>query len=147
MQQNRFLHFFFKKVNSVKEACPKCFTVHLLKFETLQTTWKNKTKNIKMLNLLVKNWKLFPLFHVICNISNFNMWTANHLAHASCTELTLQRPISFYYIKAFNLVTVFAGRAKVSLNRDCTVPIIRSTFKFATWKNVSLLSKSKPKTP
>ena len=48
-----------------------------------------------MLDLLVKNWKLkvwcslFHFFHVICKISNFNMWTAKHLAQASCTELTL----------------------------------------------------------
>ena len=75
----------FCKVNSVQEACAKCFAVHL------QTTWKN----IKMLDLLMINWKLrvwsslFHFFHVICKISNFNMWTAKHLAQASCTELTL----------------------------------------------------------
>ena len=28
-------------------------------------------------------------FHVVYEISNFNMWTAKHLAQASCTELTL----------------------------------------------------------
>ena len=28
-------------------------------------------------------------FHVTCKISNFDMWTAKHLAKASCTELTL----------------------------------------------------------
>ena len=31
------------KVNSVQEACAKCFAVHILKFEILQ---KNDTKNI-----------------------------------------------------------------------------------------------------
>ena len=41
------------KVNTVQEACAKCFAVHLLKFEILQTIRKNK--NLKMLNLLVKN--------------------------------------------------------------------------------------------
>ena len=82
----------FCKVSSVQEAYAKCFAVHLLKFEVLQTTWKNKVRNIKMLNLLVKNWKLrvwcylFHYFHVICKISNFNMWTAKHLAQASCIE-------------------------------------------------------------
>ena len=74
------------KVNSVQEACAECFAVHLSIFEILQTTRKNKTKNIKMLNLLVKNWKLrvwsefefwgwyslFHVFHVICKISNVN---------------------------------------------------------------------------
>ena len=59
------------KVNSVQEPCAKCFVVHILKFEISQTTWKNKTKNIKMLDLLIKNWKLrawcslFHFFHVI----------------------------------------------------------------------------------
>ena len=35
------------KVNSVQEACTKCFVVHTLKFEILQTTLKNKTKTSK----------------------------------------------------------------------------------------------------
>ena len=53
-----------------------------------------KSKNIKILDLLVKTWKrrvwcsLFYFFHVICKTSNFNMWTAKHLARAPCTELT-----------------------------------------------------------
>ena len=45
-----------------------------------------------MLNLLVKNWKVgvfVSFFHVICKISNFNTWTAKHLAQASWNELTL----------------------------------------------------------
>ena len=32
---------------------------------------------------------LFHFLHVICNISNFIMWTAKRLAQASCAELTL----------------------------------------------------------
>ena len=28
------------KVNSMQEACAKCFAVHILKFEILQITWK-----------------------------------------------------------------------------------------------------------
>ena len=31
------------KFNSAQEACTKYFVVHILKFEILQTTWKNKT--------------------------------------------------------------------------------------------------------
>ena len=48
-----------------------------------------------MLDLLVKNWKLrvwcslFHFFHVICKISNFNIWSAKNLVQASCPELTL----------------------------------------------------------
>ena len=91
LQLLRCLH----KVNSVQETCAKCIGVHILEFEILQTTWKNKTKNIKMLDLLMKNSKLrvwsslFQIFHVIWKIS-FNMWTAKHLEQASCTELTLK---------------------------------------------------------
>ena len=83
------------KVNSVQEAFVKCYVVHLLEFEILQTKWKNKTKNIKMLHLLVKNWilrvwySLFQFLNVICKISNFDMWFVKHLAQASCTKLTL----------------------------------------------------------
>ena len=83
------------KFNLVQEACSKCFGVHELKFEIWQTTWKNKTKNVKVLDLLMKNSKLkvwcslFHFFHVICKISNFYMWTAKHLPQASWTELTL----------------------------------------------------------
>ena len=102
------------KVNSVQEASAKCFVVHLLELEILQATWKHKTKNIKMLDLLGKNWKLrvwcsmFHFFYVIFKISNFNMWTAKHLAEASCTGLALiskwrsfwvknwQRPASYF---------------------------------------------------
>ena len=35
------------KVNSVQEACTKCFAVHILKFEILQIT-RNETKNIRL---------------------------------------------------------------------------------------------------
>ena len=35
------------KVNSVQEACAKCFSVHTLGFHILQITWKNEAKNIK----------------------------------------------------------------------------------------------------
>ena len=56
---------------------------------------KKQNKTVKILDLLMKKRKLrvwcylFHFFHVICKISNFNMWTAKHLAKASCTELTL----------------------------------------------------------
>ena len=31
-----------RKVNSVQEACAKCFAVHIFKFEILPTTWEKK---------------------------------------------------------------------------------------------------------
>ena len=43
------------KVNPVQEAFAKCFVVHLSEFKILQTKTKIKTKNIKMLNLLLKS--------------------------------------------------------------------------------------------
>ena len=66
------LHYF--KVNSVQEACAKCFAVHILKFEILQTKWRNKTSNSICEKLKNKSLMfLVSFFHVICKISNFNM--------------------------------------------------------------------------
>ena len=82
-----------------------------------------KKKPIKMLNLLMINWKLrvwcslFHFFHVICKISIFNMWTAKHLAQGSCTEFTLQK-IEHYICfphKKTTLKWYFSKFQKVSL--------------------------------
>ena len=103
------------KVNSVQEACIKCFAVHLLKYEILQITWKKwnnehqtpsfqfftnrsnvcfekkNTKHSSNTQTLFSILIFFVLFfYVVCKISNFNMWTAKHLMQAFCTELTLQ---------------------------------------------------------
>ena len=58
------------KVRSVQEPCVKCFVVNILKFAILKTTWQNKIKSIKMLDLLIKNSKL----RVLCLI--FYIWIA-----------------------------------------------------------------------
>ena len=69
------------KVNSVQEACAKCFAVHMLKFEILQFTWKKLNKEHQTLSFQVfidrfSILMLFVLFfYVVCKISNFNMWT------------------------------------------------------------------------
>ena len=42
-------------------------------------------KKLKSKSLL----SFVSFFHAICKISNFYMWSAKHLAQASCTELTL----------------------------------------------------------
>ena len=39
--------FTWFKVNSEQEACAKCFAVHIVKFEILETTWKTKQKTSK----------------------------------------------------------------------------------------------------
>ena len=92
------------KVNLVlQEACAKCFAVHILKFKILQITWKNETKNIRLLVFIFSSinlvFLLFVLFFdVVCKISNFDMWTAKHLAQASCTDLTLLKKFWFHPI-------------------------------------------------
>ena len=64
-----------------------------IKIWNLASHMKNKTKApIQKARSIDDKLKLrvWPsLFHVICKISNFNMWTAKHLAQASCPELTL----------------------------------------------------------
>ena len=63
------------KVNSVQEACAKCFAVHISKFEILQTTWKNKTKNIKMIETIVEKLKTKSLMFFVsffsCDLQDF----------------------------------------------------------------------------
>ena len=70
---------------------------------------------MKMLDLLMKNWKLlFHFFHVICKISNFNIWTAKHLTQASCTELTLLKLLSraFWQYPLINYLGNELGRGR-----------------------------------
>ena len=45
-----FLKVRFHKINLVQEACTEFFAVHLLEFEILQNSWKEKTKSIKKLD-------------------------------------------------------------------------------------------------
>ena len=99
------------KVNSGHEACANAFEVHMLKFEILQIRWRSKAKNIEMLDSLIKNWKLrvwCSLFHflLICMVSNFDMWTKKHLAHASCTEFHWRIQILYYL---YVLLLLLAG--------------------------------------
>ena len=77
------------KVISVQEAFVKGFAVHLSEFEISQTTWKNKTKNIKMLNILVENWKLsfirfmwFARFQILICEENYQPSMLNRASFA-----------------------------------------------------------------
>ena len=69
------------KVNSVQEACAKCFAVHIIKFEILQITDKEMIKERQTHSFQFFTNKssilmlLVLLFHVDCKISN-NIWTA-----------------------------------------------------------------------
>ena len=128
------------KVNSVQEACAKCFAAHLSKFEILQTKWKKNKKhqNAKSIGekLKTKVWcSLFHFFHVIYKILNSNMWTAKHLAQASCTELTLMQACFNVPISIFN----FQPNEKVENNKypinwpensDSTLEIFWHQFQF-----------------
>ena len=62
----------FFKVNSVQEACAKCFAVHILKFEILQITWKNKKKhqNSRFIDekLKTKSLMFFVSFFFSCDL-------------------------------------------------------------------------------
>ena len=63
-----------KSTQYIQEACAKYFAVHILKLKRLKT-----------------NSVMF--FVSFSKFSNFNMWTAKHLAQASCTELTLKMEV------------------------------------------------------
>ena len=70
--KQRYIEIWILKVNSVQEVCGKCFAVHVLKFEILQITWKNQTKNIRLLvfsfsSILLAFW---------CFLFCFFMWFA-----------------------------------------------------------------------
>ena len=82
------------KVNSVQEACAKCFLVLILNFEILQITWKRWNKEHRTLSFQFFSNRssilmFFVVFYVVCKVSYFNVWSVKHLAQASCTELTL----------------------------------------------------------
>ena len=64
---------------------------HTIRFEILQTKWKNKTNSIKMLDLLMKKLKTKSLIFIVSffYLIFHNMWTAKRLVKASCTEVTL----------------------------------------------------------
>ena len=95
LQTNHLAWFKTVKVNSVQEACAKCFVVHISKFEIMQIKWKNETKNIRLLvfSFLPINLGfgciLWVFFHMVCKISNFDMWTTKHLMQGCWTELAL----------------------------------------------------------
>ena len=94
------------KVNSVQKTCAKCFAVHILEFEILKITWKkwNKEHHTLSFQFFTNRFNILMFFvlffHVVWKISNFNLWTGKHLAHASCTELTLltrRNPSKYLY--------------------------------------------------
>ena len=60
---------------------------------------KNETKNIRLLNFqfFINRISILmfflSIFHVVCKISSFDMWTAKHLVQTFCIEVNL--PVNF----------------------------------------------------
>ena len=68
------------KVNSVQEACDKCFSVHILKFEILQITWKkwnkeHQTLSFQFLSLNLAFWCFCFVFS--CGLQDFKFQYVN----------------------------------------------------------------------
>ena len=63
------------KVNSVQEAWAKCFAVHLLKFEILQTTCKTKQKKHQNAKYICEKLKTKGLMFFVsffsCDLQDF----------------------------------------------------------------------------
>ena len=82
-----------------------------------------KSQNAKSIvdKLKTKGLMFFvSFFHVICKISNFNMWTAKRLAQASCTDLTLTTFFNFNSFifkigKIFGRKILFLGMKMASI--------------------------------
>jgi hypothetical protein len=96
-------YWYICKVNSVEEACGKCFAVHILKFEILQITWKkwNKEHQTLSFQFFIDKSSTFMgfvlFFHVVWKISNFDMWTLNPKGFGA----------SFLYWVDFNMQNIF----------------------------------------
>ena len=105
----------------------------IIKIEILQTTWKNKTKNIKILNLLMELKSkglmfIVSFFHVICKISNFNTYVNRKAFGTSFLYWVDFKAIFGYLAKKvimkrnsnsffFQAVTISVYLAKVVFNR------------------------------
>ena len=80
-------------------------------------------------------------FHVVCKISKFNMWTAKHLALASCTELTLKGQFNkisssflWYLLPLEALLVISYYTFWVEIHKNCwwTTHILSSQMKKAS---------------
>ena len=96
-----FVNLLCSKVESTqyKKVAAKCFAIHVSKFEILRTTWRNKTKSIKILDLLMKNWKL----KFWCSFLRFFMWFAK-FEISICEKQSIWRKLlvlSWLYTTAF----------------------------------------------
>ena len=108
------------KVDSVQEACPKCFTVHLSKFEILQITWKKWNKEHQNLSfqflwfskfkisicepqsiwgkLLVLSWLYKKLFMTCISLCTFNLTKlfAYLMHNGQWVQIPFELPFQFF---------------------------------------------------
>ena len=120
-------------------------------------TWKewNKVHQTHSFQFFINKSSILMFFvlflHVVCSISNLNMWTTKHLAQASCTELTLilknfaNSQTLFWIIRKFLLIVGrnnFANKIPIAsaaswTNQSHSHQINASNFYF--WKLMDLL--------
>ena len=72
------------------------------------------------------------LFHLICKISDFDMWTSKHLAQAPCTEFTLSEECLHFQI-AYVLV-IFMLKCLIN-QRVKSISIFVLRIKCPAWKS------------
>ena len=126
-----------------------------IKIWNLKITWKkwNKEHQTLSFQFLINKSSILMFFvlflHVVCEISNFNMWTTKHLAQGSCTELTLIDIPQYVNIWIILFLLRFVSRGlrnqqvKLILNRETHSTYLEfSCFKTGIifWKT-TLLSK------
>ena len=94
------------KVNSVQEACAKCFAVHISKFEILQTTWKKRNKkhqNARSIDekLKTKSLMFFVLFFS-WDLQDFKFWYVNRKAFSARFLYWVDITDMFYHVPDLN---------------------------------------------
>ena len=85
-----FLNYVVCKVNSVHEACVKCFEVHILKLEILQITWKKWNEKHQFLSFQFLTNRFSILVFLL---QYFKVWCVNCKAYGA----------SFFYYVDFNM--------------------------------------------
>ena len=113
----------FGKVNSVQEACATCFAVHILKFEILQITWKNETKNIR---LLVFSFSIITLVFW-CFLFHFFMWFGRFQI-LICEPESIWRKflvLSWLYLRHLKIVVLFLCNKLRVENQDSEETYLR----------------------
>ena len=119
---------------------------YILKFEILQNTWKNKTESIKMLELLVKNWKLKSLMFFVsffscdCKISNWRkLFVLSWLYQPPYQNF---KCMALHFLPIFQCVTRVATRGNqqkiLKIQKKNVVPCIQIVYLVHTYFSTSI---------